>query len=346
MELYLDSFGSKLRMKDGLYEITVPDLTGAGNDLVQQFAPQNVRTILLQKRSSISADALLLALASDTDIILLDDFGMPVGRFISTVPNATINIQKAQLAVSINSPLALGFAREWLVSKAEKQVALLQRLTNYRNTTVQQRIDVGIEAINKYCRVLQGVNLNDNARQVAATLRGIEGTISRYYFETINHILPETYRFDVRSRQPATDLFNALLNYAYGILYRKIETALSKAGLNPYIGFMHRDEHKRKSLVFDFIEPFRVEADRVILTLCAQKLVNRQHLRPVEGGFLLNKEGKQIVAATCHRHWQERALLMTPEGHRHTFHQYIEAFARQLAQKVLNLINLLNADNN
>lgn len=133
MELYLESFGTRLRAKDDLFEITIPDLTGAGNHRVEQIAPHQVRTILFQHHTSISADAILLALKSDTDIILCDHFGHPVGRFISTILHNTVNILKAQVTVSNHAPSALGFARDWLALKAEHQIKLLNQMAAYRN---------------------------------------------------------------------------------------------------------------------------------------------------------------------------------------------------------------------
>jgi CRISPR-associated protein Cas1 len=36
--------------------------------------------------------------------------------------------------------------------------------------------------------------------------------------------MPEEYRFTGRSRQPATDAFNAMLDYSYGVFYSLLET--------------------------------------------------------------------------------------------------------------------------
>jgi CRISP-associated protein Cas1 len=341
MELYLESFGTRLRAKDGLFEITVPDLTGGGNHRVEQFAPHQIRTILFHHHTSISADALHLAAESDTDVILCDTFGQPTGRFISTAPTNSVNILKAQMTVSNHAPTALGFARDWLAQKGDNQIKLLQRMASYRNAEAKVLIDKACTGIEKQRQSILTLCLKENAPQTAATLRGLEGSAQRLYFQTMSQLMPEDYRFDSRSRQPADDLFNALLNYAYGILYRKIETALTKAGLNPYIGFMHRDDYKRKSLVFDFIEPFRVMADRLVLTLCASREVNKQHIRAAtEGGWQLNKEGKQLLAAACHEQWQERPAVAN-DASKQTFQQMMDASARQLAQKLLVLVPTL-----
>jgi CRISPR-associated protein Cas1 len=48
---------------------------------------------------------------------------------------------------------------------------------------------------------------------------GLEGKVARAYFNAISSIMPERYRFAGRSRNPAKDEFNAMLNYGYGVLY-------------------------------------------------------------------------------------------------------------------------------
>ena len=80
---------------------------------------------------------------------------------------------------------------------------------------------------------------------------------TKKYFEALSSILPEKYKFKSRSRNPAKDEFNAMLNYGYGVLYSMVEKACIIAGLDPYIGFLHTDNYNKKSLVFDVIELFR-----------------------------------------------------------------------------------------
>ncbi|MCB9292366.1 MAG: CRISPR-associated endonuclease Cas1 [Lewinellaceae bacterium] len=93
----------------------------------------------------------------------------------------------------------------------------------------------------------------------AATFRGIEGSAGRIFYLLAGQSLPERYRFARRSLRPAQDSFNSFLNYAYAVLYGRVEEALLRAGLSPYLGLMHRDGYRFKSLVYDFIEPFRVK---------------------------------------------------------------------------------------
>jgi len=121
-------------------------------------------------------------------------------------------------------------------------------------------------------------------------IMGIEGTISRIYFESINKLMPEKYKFQGRSRNPAIDEFNCLLNYAYGVLYSRVERACIIAGLDPYIGFLHTDNYNKKSFVFDLIENYRQWADEVVISLFAGRKVKDEMFDKLTNGFSLNKK--------------------------------------------------------
>jgi CRISP-associated protein Cas1 len=62
---------------------------------------------------------------------------------------------------------------------------------------------------------------------------GIEGSIARGSRKIIEAVLENPTLFDGRNRRPATDSFNAALNYAYGMLYNVVEQACFATGLDP-----------------------------------------------------------------------------------------------------------------
>jgi len=124
---------------------------------------------------------------------------------------------------------------------------------------------------------------------------GTEGSGSRIYFEALSFIVPQRFKFEGRSRQPAKDEFNCLLNYAYGVLYSLVEKGCILAGLDPYIGFIHTDNYNKKSLVFDLIDMFRIFAEQTVVYLLSQRKIKKEHFDPIKGGLTLNKEGKAVL---------------------------------------------------
>jgi CRISP-associated protein Cas1 len=127
------------------------------------------------------------------------------------------------------------------------------------------------------------------------TVMGLEGAAGRVYFTCLGRLVPEAYRFEGRSRQPARDGFNAMLNYTYGVLYSLIEKACICAGLDPYVGFLHTDNYGKKSLVYDLIEPFRILGDRTALLLFTGRRVKVEYFEPVPGGVALSPGGRAAL---------------------------------------------------
>jgi CRISP-associated protein Cas1 len=136
-------------------------------------------------------------------------------------------------------------------------------------------------------------------------IQGLEGMASRIYFEAISSIMPEKYRFEGRSRNPAKDEFNAMLNYGYGVLYSLVQKACIIAGLDPYVGFLHTDSYNKKSLVFDIIECFRFYVDEVVVCLFSKRMVKDEFFEPLEQGIGLSKDGKATLIDALNKSFEE-----------------------------------------
>ena len=80
--------------------------------------------------------------------------------------------------------------------------------------------------------------------------------------------------------------------------------ALEAVGLDPYVGFLHRDKPGRTSLALDLMEELRpVLADRLALTLVNNRVVQPGHFQTRENGaVLLDEAGRKAVLGA----WQER----------------------------------------
>lgn len=130
---------------------------------------------------------------------------------------------------------------------------------------------------------------------------GIEGSAGRSYFTALAYLIPKAWKFKGRSKRPAKDGFNAMLNYSYGILYSMVEKACILAGLDPYIGFLHTDNYNKKSLVFDLIEPFRILGEKTTFYLFSKGEVKRQHFNQIKNGITLNQEGKKVLISAFNK---------------------------------------------
>ncbi len=329
MQLIINTWGTYVHIKDELFEVTVPK---DGEKQKHHFASQKVTSILMSKGAAISTDAIILAIKNNIDILVFEYDGVPVGRFWHSKPGSTSRIRKQQLEASLNAT-GVWWIKKWLTEKLENQSEFLKRLKNHRPASqdiIQEKVD-GITALKEKIKSAE----SDKIDAIDSTLRGYEGTAGRIYFQILSSLLAEKYRFASRSFRPATDQFNAFLNYAYGVLYSRVEKVLVIAGLDPYVGFMHRDDYNMKSMVFDFIEPYRIYADEVVFKLFSAKKVNDSHTDAITNGISLNAEGKNLLMQALMKFLDEETIRY--KGRNQTrinaMQQDAHQFANSLIQK-------------
>ena len=260
MELILNTYGVSLNRENEGFVIT----TQEGR---QRVPAEGIKSIQISRGAQISSDAVMLAVEHEIEIIFMDKGGTPIGRIWSPRYGSIATIRKGQLNFTFTHE-ALNWIKDVILQKMENQQALML-LFKTENAEDAELVERNIRRLDDYrnkVRHLEGDVVND----VAPTLRGWEGQASHIYFNTINRFLPEEFRFERRSQHPALDVTNAFLNYGYGLLYGKIEGALIKAGIDPYIGVLHRDDYNRPVMVYDVIELYRVWVDYVVYTAFAE----------------------------------------------------------------------------
>lgn len=289
MQLVINTYGTYIHIKDELFEVSV---TIDGQNKKHQFASQKITSILLSKGAAISSDAIILAMKNNIDIIVFQGNGMPVGRFWHSRPGSTSKIRKRQLEASLDKE-GVKWTKQWITQKIDNQTDFLKRLKSHR-PNLEEKLTETIEKMNDLAKKIIELPAKDIS-DISDTIRGLEGTAGRLYFQTLSSLLNERYRFAGRSTRPAQDPFNAFLNYAYGVLYSRVEKALIIAGIDPFVGFLHRDDYNMKSMVFDFIEPYRIYADEVVFKLFSAKKVTDAHTTPITNGVTLNGEGKNLL---------------------------------------------------
>ena len=285
MELVINTYGSYLQKNGDLFRIKT-------DDKVFEVSSKKISSILISTGAYITTDAIKMAMDNNIDIVLLDEFGTPFGRVWHSKLGSTTLIRRKQLEISTTKE-GLSLALEWIKKKFTNQVDLLRRMRKKRpQKSLQITNFIGkLESLAKKLDLPPGGKIEE----FRGTILGIEGSGGRIYFKALNFLMPEMYKFEGRSRNPAKDEFNTLLNYSYGVLYSKVEKACIIAGLDPYIGFMHTDNYNKKSLVFDLIENYRIWADETVINLFASRKINKNLFDKIPNGYMLNKKGKEIL---------------------------------------------------
>lgn len=319
MHIVINQRGAVLKVKDGQFVVRTPESERA-------VPPGKVDAIFLNRSTRLTSEAVALAVHCGIDLVFVDRGGQPFARVWSPKFGSISVIRKNQLAFS-RSPEAVQWAKELVLAKTDNQCALLLTL-NSGAPAEERLIGEATAGIADYQAKIRAMEPASSVQDAAPQLRAWEGGASRLYFGCISQLLPEPYRFNGRSRQPAEDMFNCLLNYAYGILYSDIEGALIRAGIDPYIGIMHRDEYNRPVLVYDVIERFRIWADYVAADLCRQKVIFREFFDVENDSWWLNAQGKRILIQSMNDYLEEVVMLENlSRSRRNHIDKYAERFA-------------------
>jgi CRISPR-associated protein Cas1 len=291
LQLVINTFGASLRKDGDRFLVQAGDKKFA-------VSAHKVQNILLTTAAHLSTDAIELASLHNIDLVFLNKYGDPYARVWQTKLGSTAAIRRRQLEAA-EGPEGLAFAREWVQTKLRHQVEFLDELSHRRpesGTVLENPL-----ATLRDCLTKMG-QLTGTLEEQRGSLMGLEGSAGRAYFSCLGQLVPEAFRFTGRSRHPAQDEFNALLNYSYGVLYSLVEKACIGAGLDTYLGFLHTDNYGKQSLVFDMIEPFRIWGDWAALLLFTGRRVLKDYFEAVPGGVALNQQGRAFFIG----HFNER----------------------------------------
>ncbi|ATG47901.1 type I-C CRISPR-associated endonuclease Cas1c [Celeribacter ethanolicus] len=293
--LYVTSEGASLR-KEGQAVVIAID----GHD--RGRAPAHLLgQIVCFAQAVISPPLMAFCAESGISIAFLST----TGRFLARVEGpqtGNVLLRRAQHRMTDDPERALPVAQAMVAAKIANQRGLLRRgLRDYGKA-------MGPEPY----ALLDGCErrLSDAARLALDapdldSLRGQEGEAANAYFTAFPQVLRNPdFSFQGRNRRPPRDPVNAVLSLLYALLAQDCRAACETHGLDPQMGFLHRDRPGRMSLALDLMEEFRAPlADRTCLTLLNRRQLSVRDFRPEEtGAVLLSDEGRETVLKA----WQDR----------------------------------------
>lgn len=321
MELILNTYGIALNRDNEGFVISNKD--------GQQRIPINgITSITICKGAQVTSDAILLAIENEIEVIFSSMDGSPAGRVWSPKYGSISTIRRGQLNFSYSKD-SVDWIKQIIIKKIENQqgIILIMNSSNAIDSKITNKAINRLEDYRTKIKNLSGEIVSD----IAATLRGWEGVSSKIYFEVLNNFIPDNLRFEQRSQYPALDPVNAMLNYGYGVLYRKIEGALIKAGIDPYIGVLHRDNYNRPVLVYDIIELYRVWIDYIVYRLASQNIITDElYSTKEDGSCWLEPLGRRIMIQSINDYLDEVIEYNNMNRSRIT---QIQLYTQNLAQK-------------
>jgi group II intron reverse transcriptase/maturase/CRISPR-associated endonuclease Cas1 len=242
------------------------------------FAFEKISRIIIEgKGISLSSDVIKKSVQNNITIDFIDRDALSYASLITHKSSVTQNINKQ--AKILDTPLQLYLATQFIKGKAKNQINYLKYLDKYHNL-----LD---ENILKMETILK---LSIKKVETINQLMGYEGSISAIYWESLRLILEVP--FEKRVTFGAKDIVNSSLNYAYAILYGKIQHSLVYAGLSLNISFLHSLDENKPTLTFDMIEEFRTFiVDRTIISM-----INKDEPIKLGNDGLLTKPSRQLIS--------------------------------------------------
>jgi CRISPR-associated protein Cas1 len=296
--LYITTEGAYLQQDGETIVVT------RGSEQLLRFPLHGLESIVAVERVVCSAP--LMGACAERGISM--SFLTPTGRFQARVygpVSGNVLLRREQYRRADDPDGSAAIAR----------CALIAKVSNARNVLLRAHRDH--PAADGDGEVVQAA---ERLRQIAQrlcgplpldTARGYEGEAAKTYFGVFDHLIvsqKDAFRFERRSRRPPLDPVNALLSFIYSLLTHDTVSALETVGLDPSVGYLHRDRPGRPGLALDIMEEFRPSfADRLVLSL-----INRQQVAP--GGFRITESGavmmdddtrKQVLVAYQERKQQE-----------------------------------------
>ena len=293
--LYVTTQGAGLR-KDG--ENIVVEIDGAERGRVPLHM---LGSVVVFGGTWLSPQVMGACARAGITIVLLDWSGRFQARVDGPVAGNVL-LRRAQYRMS-DQPDEI--VRSIVIGKIANQRGVLLRGLRDHGASLAPDLASAIAGVaDLQARILRRV---DHEHGGIDALRGAEGEAAQLYFSVFDGLIRNedpALRFNGRSRRPPLDPFNALLSFLYTLLTHDCRSALESVGLDPAVGFLHRDRPGRPSLALDLMEELRpILADRLALSLVNRRQIAASDFETRDGGaVLLTEKGRRTVLTA----WQER----------------------------------------
>lgn len=281
--LYVTQPAARVQVVDGLIAVAVE------RSVVERFAPGELDRVLLFGQVQVTTQAMALLLQHAVHVAFFSSSGRYRGQLVGP-EGGSVYLRLAQHARHADLPFRLAFSRSLVADKCRAARTQVRRYAR-NHPEVATEMDRAAGALDLALDRLEEVDGDD-------ALRGVEGAAAAAYFAAFDRMVRPPFRFERRSKHPAHNPPNALLNLGYVLLANEIASRLEAAGFDPRIGYFHGLRYGRASLALDLLEPHRTPViDRLTLSL-----LNRRVFAPTDfeerGGDL----GVRLAPAALRRY--------------------------------------------
>lgn len=232
------------------------------------------------------------------------------GRFMARVQgpvSGNVLLRREQYRQADSPVFSTAMARFMLAGKIANSRTVLQRAQRDHSDKIDQtEVEQAVNILGGALKRIETISSLDE-------LRGVEGETARSYFNVFDHLITSQkndFFFQGRNRRPPLDNVNCLLSFLYTLLLHDVRSALEGVGLDPGVGFLHRDRPGRPGLALDLMEEFRsFLADRLALSLInLGQVKGRGFIKSDTGAVLMSDDTRKEVLVTYQKRKQDEIL--------------------------------------
>jgi CRISPR-associated protein Cas1 len=227
----------------------------------------------------------LLGFCAERDVSV--SFLSEHGRFLASVHgpvSGNVLLRRRQYRMADDEEATRGIAANVISGKLANCRIVINR--TIRDHAAKVNAGALKEASENIGRIIERIP----AMHATDGVRGLEGQAAAEYFGVFDHLIvdqKDDFVFAERNRRPPLDEVNALLSFVYTLLAHDVRSALETVGLDPAVGFLHRDRPGRPGLALDIMEEFRpVIADRLVLSLINRRQLGKKGFTKVANGAI------------------------------------------------------------
>ncbi len=246
----------------------------------------------------VSCSPPLMQLCGERDVTL--SFLSEYGRFWARVQgpvSGNVLLRRAQYRMADDEIKSCDVARNITLGKiANSRNVILRAMRDHADSV---NLDQMEKAVMRLARIIDSIKSATSIDVV----RGLEGDAARTYFSVFDNLVivqKSDFFFRARSRRPPLDSLNALLSFVYTLVHHDVVSAIESVGLDPAVGYLHRDRPGRAGLGLDLMEELRpYVADRLVLSMINRLQVKGAGFRTTESGAVLMDDAtrKQVLVA-------------------------------------------------
>jgi CRISPR-associated protein Cas1 len=312
---FLKGYGFSIKVKDS--KIVLKNCSDPFKEPeVEEWFVNNMpyEKIVMSGKGYVSTEALSLLSQHHRNLILVNTYGRAT-TYLNPVTESLTNTRYriGQYDTFRDKDKSNYLSRQILKAKLDSQI-------NFLKSTNKPDLNEGISQI-------QSIENQINEKSL---LLSLENTSSKIYFREFRKLIPKRFEFVSRnqsfirqSKNHATDVINALLNYGYTVLAGEISKFVNGVGLDAYYGFYHKTHSGFQPLVYDMIEPFRWLVDYSVWKLTE---AHTKGLRIDKNDYARTREGNIVMDYNLIKRFLERLERTFQMERRYDFRHGMKTF--------------------